>query len=248
MSHLETLLNDIGLTPKESSVYIALLKLGSASAYAISEMAGIKPPTTYLTLQNLIRKNIVITLPRAKKQLFAVKPPEELIKMYEDKVSRIKKSLPQFEALVPDVKPQIKVSYYQGYKGVEEALHYSDKRHPTSKEMIAFYASGEKIDEKYIELSKRYMTTRHKLGTIIRGITPKDPTYDRELQKFNESLGYNILSVPHNEYSAQASIEADDYIVRIIMLKEEKALIIENAELAKMVRQIFEMVWKVKKP
>lgn len=243
--NLENILHDIGLTAKESAVYMALLKLGQATAYAIAEKARIKPPTTYLTLDNLIKKGVVITLPRAKKKRFAVKSPEELIAMFEEKVSHAKDRLSDFNALIPDQAPEIKVSYYQGLRGVRESFYYSHKRYPPSKEILAFLANGDPIDDEYRALSKEYVEKLGKRGTRIRGITPEQKRYNA-FSELNTKLGNNIRMVPRQEYSSQVSIEAEDHIVRIIMNDVEKAIIIDNTELAQVIRQIFEMVWKKK--
>ncbi len=240
---LETILRDIGLTAKESTIYMALLKLGQATAYAIAEKARIKPPTTYLTLDNLIKKGVVITLPRAKKKRFAVKSPEELIAMYEEKVARAKDHLSDFTSLIPSQAPEIKVSYYQSIRGVRESFYYSHKRYPPSKEIVAFLSNGEHVSEEYRDLSREYLLKLGKRGTRIRGITPKQGKYS-DFSKLNSEFGNTIRMIPQKDYSSQVSIEAEDHIVRIIMNDVEKALVIDNTELAHVIRQIFEMVWK----
>ena len=64
-------LEAIGLTEKESVVYVALLSLGTGTAYRIAEECSVKKPTVYVILEDLRKKGLVLKVPHAKKALFA---------------------------------------------------------------------------------------------------------------------------------------------------------------------------------
>ncbi len=243
MDKVKQSLKEMGLTDKESAVYSTLLSCGSASAYTIAEKSKLKPPTVYLTLQNLIAKNLAYTSPRSKKKLFYPKDPRELVREFEDKVIKTKHALPDMLALLPSDVPKIKVQFYQGKKGIEEALYYGKKHGYPTKDVVGFYATAENINADFMEVATKYLVDMSKQGTYIRGITPNHPS-TLETRRKNIELGHKIRTIPYNEYSARSSIEAEEHFVRIVMINEEKAIIIDNKELAKMVRQIFEMVWK----
>ena len=53
---LKEALQTIGLNEKECAVYLALLQLGRASAYSVAQKSGLKKPTTYVILDELIEK------------------------------------------------------------------------------------------------------------------------------------------------------------------------------------------------
>ena len=61
-------LKTIGLSDKESAVYMALLQLGQATAYAVAVKSGLKKPTTYIILDELIEKGLVLKVPQMKTQ------------------------------------------------------------------------------------------------------------------------------------------------------------------------------------
>ncbi len=243
MDKIKQVLKNLGLTDKESVVYSTLLSCGSASAYTIAEKSGLKPPTVYLTLQNLISKNIAYTSPRSKKKLFYAKDPRELLSSFEEKVAQTKKALPDMLSLMPSDIPKIKVQYYQGKKGIDEALRYGRKNGYPTKDVVGFYADAENISDNFMEVATQYLIDSSKQGIYIRGITP-DHDSTADMRKKNIELGHKIRVIPYKDYSAKASIEAEENFVRIVMIHEEKAIIIDNKELAKMVRQIFEMVWR----
>lgn len=63
-------LESLGLNEKEAKVYTALLQLGRVSAYSVSEKSGLKKPTTYVVLGELVKKGLVSKeVPRSRKQL-----------------------------------------------------------------------------------------------------------------------------------------------------------------------------------
>ncbi len=236
-------LNQSGFTNKEATVYTALLSCGTASAYTIAEKTGLKPSTTYLILQNLIQKNFIYSIPRAKKKLFSARDPKDIVSEIEKKAAQAKKILPAMLALIPAETLKIKIKYYQGLSGIEESLNYSQKHSIPTSEVVGFYASAENVPEEYIEMSKKFMHDLKKRNIKVRGITPEHRSIE-EMKMIHEMLGHSLRTIPYKDYSAQTSIEAEDSIVRVILNHEEKAIVIENIELAKMVKQIFEMVWK----
>ncbi|MEI6863993.1 MAG: helix-turn-helix domain-containing protein [Candidatus Adlerbacteria bacterium] len=106
MNYTEAL-GTLGLSEKQASVYLALVGLGESSAYAIAHKAGLKTPTTYVILKELIELNIVYTIPRAKKQLFVSMDPKQLFAKAQTRFEDAKSLLPSILALVavPGVAP-----------------------------------------------------------------------------------------------------------------------------------------------
>lgn len=243
MDTIQRTLIEAGFTDKEAIVYLTLLSCGSASAYTVAEKSGLKPSTSYLTLYNLTRKGLVSTIPRAKKKLFIAKDPREVISYLEERTARAKRALPEMLSLIPAHVPKLKIQYFQGMKGVQEALNYGITHKIPTTEIVGFYASGSRVERQYMDMSVQFMRSLKKRGVRVRGITPDDATI-REIKKLNDTLGHELRTIPLSEYSAQASIEAEDKLVRIILNNDQRALIIEDAELASMIKQIFEMVWK----
>ena len=62
MENLGRKLEEIGLSEKEANVYLAILKVGRGTAYKIARLAGVKTPTTYLMLDDLLKKGLVLSL------------------------------------------------------------------------------------------------------------------------------------------------------------------------------------------
>ena len=57
------LLSSIGLQQKEAKVYLALLELEQGTVSKIAKLSGLKRPTIYLILDDLIKNGYVTELP-----------------------------------------------------------------------------------------------------------------------------------------------------------------------------------------
>ena len=53
-----------------------------------------------------------------------------------------------------------------------------------------------------------------------------------------------MKEVPHEEFSSEVAIDVSEKIVRIHDYKNLQGIVIENEDVAKTMREIFEMVWK----
>lgn len=120
--HMEivNVLKQVGLDEKEAQVYLALLELGTATVHPISNKAEIKRPTTYLILEQLVKKGLVSVVPRAKKALYTAESPEKIIGDLHKKQEMVKRFMPNLLALynAKVEKPQIQL--FEGKEGVLE--------------------------------------------------------------------------------------------------------------------------------
>lgn len=241
--YIESLIN-MGLTDKEARVYVALLEFEQASAYAIAEKAKIKRPTTYVILDELMKKGLATKIPNAKKRSFSAKSPEAFFKEQEIKMARSKHILPELMSLAGENERKVKVLYYEGLKGMSDAIDYGTKQ-MQNKELVGFYSTAHKIPPELIKMYGDWETVLDKHKIHVRGFTPDHPS-SKEMIERDIAMGYDLHVVPYSEYSSNVSIDAGETFVRIMMNQDMQAVIIENPQVAKTLREIFEMAWKKK--
>src|SRR3990167_7744709 len=92
-------LEQIGLSPKEAQVYLALLSLESSTAYEIAQHCEVKKPTVYVILEDLRQKGLVLKVPHAKKALFAARDISEYLHEQRRKLGAVESIVPQLQAL-----------------------------------------------------------------------------------------------------------------------------------------------------
>ncbi|PCI27273.1 hypothetical protein COB55_06075 [Candidatus Wolfebacteria bacterium] len=246
MEHLITSLVQAGLNQKEAKVYIALLQLGKNSAYAISLKSGLKKPTTYVILDDLMKKGLVLKIPRAKKQQFIAKPPEEFFAAAEERLRTAKQALPELQSITRDRESATKVLLFEGMNGMREALFYRMDELKNSKD-IGFWARGEGLSGDYLDLATEWNTKREKNNISLNGITPDTPFIRKWIT--DNSLKHGMHLVPLEDYSSQVSLDITDKFVRIADAHSMQAIIIENEKVAGMFKQIFNIVMeKYKNP
>lgn len=241
---MDTLIQNLGsagLTEKEARVYIALLQLGKASAYGISSRSGLKKPTTYVILDELIKKGLVMKIPRVKKQQYVAKPPEEFFANAEERLKQAKKALPELITMAESEKVKVQTLFYEGVDGIEEALYYHSKE-MKEKEVVGFYAMAGDATKELMDIYHPWPKKMQEAGVKVRVITPEHES-TQEYVDMDKQLGFEVKTVPLSVYSSKVSLEAGDDFVRIILNKPMQALIIRSPELANSVKQIFELAW-----
>lgn len=244
MNEIRESLAKLGLTDKEALTYISLLELGESSAYALSKKSGLKKPTTYVVLEELRKKELVIKKPHHKSTLYVPKDPEELLYMAQSNLRKIQDILPELKAINRTDKLKLQTVFFDGLKEIEAALSYKIET-MKNEEIVGFYAYVEnKVIFQKIYPSLMSWTDQMVASDItMRGITPTHQSTETARQ-MNSRLKQDVKQIPFNDYSSEISIDVIGSTVRIIDLVEHQAVIIENPRVAKTVKQIFEMTWK----
>lgn len=244
---LNEALQALGLTEKESAVYIALLQLGRASAYSISEKSGLKKPTTYVILDDLIKKALVYKVPRVRKQLYMARAPEQAFAMAQERLNFAKEKLPELLAFARSERKKVNVMYFEGVNGLKQMLEHRIKEFE-GEELVGFYATDENFDpdnkEEFDQYFKKEWNERMlKLGITMRGVAP-DSTALKPYRDVDEKYGRKVKIIPFDKYSSDTAIDVIGDIVRIQDYKNTQGVLLENPDIAKTLRQIFEMVWE----
>lgn len=111
-------LTHIGLDSKQAAVYVALLELGTASVASIASKAGLKRPTTYLIVDELIKLGLAAEVPQSKKTLFTSLSPEKLLEDIKKQQELALAVMPQLLAIQNTKKEKPFVQYFQGFEGI----------------------------------------------------------------------------------------------------------------------------------
>jgi hypothetical protein len=234
-------LQNLGLSEKESKVYIALLELGKANVTRIAQLSKLKRPTVYLLLEELRKKQLVLKVPHAKNAIFIAQDPDAFFQESFNRAKEAHSTLSQLKALH---RKDSKVSsmYFEGEEGVREALFYKHKE-IANKEVVGFFAKGETLTPRLLKVCHEWRETMKKSGATLRGIAP-DHSSLQEFRDTDNQLNQIFKTIPFQQYSSDVSIDATSLFVRIVLFSAKQAIIIENPQIVKTVQQIFELSWK----
>lgn len=252
---LKTILQKIGLSDKDSEVYLACLELGTQPASVIARKAGLKRPTTYLILEGLLKRGLVSEYTGSNVKYFTAVSPEYLLNFVEKQrreltshQRELEQFLPQFLSLSNPYSINPRVRFYEGLEGIERVM--DDTLMAKKSEILTYscidrWFSREDLKQ-YIGQYGRRRSAEKKIA--LRGIVIDTPLARQYIEKdypgdsaVTQTRWFpKDISVFHNE------INIYDNKVAICSIGRHELLgvIIESDEIAESQRSIFELVWR----
>ena len=239
-------LQDIGLSEKESKVYLAALEIGRATADQLAKQAKIVRPTTYVQLDSLMKKGLMSTYQEGKKTYFAPESPELLRRLLSKQKDDLSAKERDLSSLLPDLLRQFEgagerpvVRFFPGKEGIvavrEEILTTKEKEMYaifSPKHMAALF-SQDYLDD--------YSHRRMALDIHSMGIYTHTEFFNQaELSPLTERryLPPDILPLTIDIYSF------DDKTVILSLEGALFGLVIQSSQIASSLRMIFGFLWK----
>jgi len=238
-TQLIKILTKLGLTEKESKVFLACTEQGTSVVSTIAQSAGINRVTTYDILEKLKQKGLVSYYSKKKIKYFSSIDPEILLEEFETRTNELRSALPKLKALSGEISHP-RVRYFEGLEGIKNI--YADTL--TSKSEILNYANSSEIRKIWPTYDQDYVKKRADKKIYLRGLSPSDLA-SQTVKKESEKFYREIRLIPQDQFNFTNEINIYDDKVAIISLKEELiGMIIESHEIANSQRAIFNMCWQ----
>lgn len=254
---LKGLLQKIGLSEKDSVVYLACLELGTQPASVIAKKAGLKRPTTYLILEGLLKRGLVSEYSGSNVKYFTAVSPDYLLN-YVEKQRReltshqreLEQFLPQFNALTNPYSINPKVRFFEGMAGIERIMNDT----LTSSEPLRCYStmdawfSRPDIREYILWYGKQRIYSKK---IPIRAIVPDTPVARQYLEEDYPEIKSDgkltlVRWLPKDIQDFSNEINIYDNKVAIVCLSKNELLgvMIESEGIAHTQKSIFEAAWR----
>jgi len=232
-------LKDIGLTDKESRVYIACLESGTSLVSKIAKSSGLNRVTTYDILEKLKEKGFVSFLTKNQLKYFSATDPEIVVSETHRKAQNLKSILPDLKRLKGDaIHPHIR--YFEGVEGIKAI--YADTL--TSKSEILNYANSREIRNFWPDYDNEYVKKRVKKKIYLHGIAPDDE-YGKTVHKDDKKYFREIRLIDPQKFDFTNEINIyDDKVAIASFTGELIGMIIESKEIANTQKAIFKMAWE----
>ncbi|MBU1164490.1 hypothetical protein KKA15_02930 [Patescibacteria group bacterium] len=241
MSNLSQTIQALGLSENESKIYLALIELGVTNIAKVSQKADVKRTSCYIILETMIQKGIVNKTVVKGKQQYIAQEPEKLLRLSEEKLESLKKSMPVLKSMfnLSETKPRIQ--YYEGRQGYINICDDSVKR---SDKEILFIGNLANLEEviTYDYDNEVYIPARLAAGKTIRIAALETP----EMKNFRENDDKNLRTtrfLPEQFKFDASMLIYGDTIGIISSEKELMGLIIDSKPIAQMARSMFELIW-----
>lgn len=247
----------IGLTQEESSLYLVLLEHGALGVLESSKLLNIPRTTTYRIVQSLQSKGFLKEIVSSRGKLYSAIMPSEMQFLVQEKESQLlefKKSLAELQSVSSNMFASIlktQVKYYKGKDGLKQIIWNSLK----AKDEIVGYSEFGRVDivgksfySKYVKEFKEIYKLQDRVISNQRCI----PYYQEYVQgKPSHQLDADSLRILSEEIfyvSGDHSLYNDIYSISYWKESEIVGVEIQNAELVKLHKSIFEILWNLSKP
>lgn len=238
---LANILNNLGLTDKESGVYLSSLSLGPATILKLAQASGLKRTTIYSVIESLKQKGLMIIEMHGWKKLFVAADPRKLEQVLENKKKDLKSSLPEFLSLYNLKGDESTLKYFEGLeavKSVYESLIRDIKPHED-------YFVITNIEE-WLDLDKNFfmdfIERRAKLNINIC-LLFQESTEAREHQKFQQNYNEKIKILPRDNTFTINLVITPQRVVIHQLVPPIMAIVIENQNIIKIWQDIFKLLW-----
>lgn len=241
---LSLALQDLGLSDKQARIYLALLQKGEGSAYEVATRSGLKKPTTYVLLQEMVERRLVKVVLNQKATHYVAVDPVELFVETRTKFQRAESALPELRALSNVEAKTVRAEYFEGLSGVRD-MYSGALKDKNAKEQIGFYAHGRDTVPELMQYWSELNADLVKRSIHRRGITTKDATTKEYIEYTavpKELLDLKALSP--KLYDSNISIEVFGSSTYILSHQYLQGIVIQNPDIANVLKQIFELVWK----
>ncbi|EKD47696.1 MAG: transcriptional regulator, TrmB [uncultured bacterium] len=236
---LQKILQNIGLTSKESKIYLSALELGASPASKIAKKAGLNRVTVYDVMEKLMQKGFITKHKRKDSLYFAPVDPDVIALDFRSRARDLRKALPDFKRLKGETAhPQIQ--YFEGLEGIKKI--YLDTLN--SKTEILNYADSKGIRIHWPEYDQEYVAERVKRKIYLRGISPNDEHGKKvKSEDWGNHREIRLVDKTAFDFSNEINIY-DDKIAIVTVGKDLVGMIIENRDIANTQRAIFKMAWE----
>ena len=244
----DTLLN-IGLTQKEAKMYEFLLKMVEYDIKSILKNTDIKRGDLYNILASLQDMGLIEVKTKDKKKLYLPKHPQFLGDLLKDQEKEVVKSKKELEAVLPELTSMFKlisgkpgIRYFEGKEGFKEALFDSlSATEPVctifDEESLENYAAD--IDEKYY---KKVLEKKLEKKILIINTEYAQNVYKKEPMQ-NEFIKLRILPKIITPFKTGMQIYNNKTAYFTLRKENIIAIIIEDADIYQMNKNIFEFLW-----
>lgn len=242
MNDYVSLLQQFGLTDKESALYLAVLESGQADVATIAKKAGVKRPTAYVLLDALKEKGF-ISLQYGSSRHYQAEDPRKLLAYEKTKVSKLERMLPEMLGLASKSGHKPGTRFFSGKEGIK-AVYEESLLQPAGSEILAI-GNAETVERSIEDFQNWYIKRRVKSSIPMRALIPATNEGLKVAARDAEELRETRLLAP-DDFTEPVEVDIYGNKVSAVSFVENELIgvIIESEVLANVHRQLFELLWR----
>ena len=239
------ILHNLGLSEKSAQVYVAALSLGTASMQDIAKKAGIKRPTAYLHVEDLITQGLIEKYPLGKKEYFRAMDPRVLEKRAESQMQATKDLMPILLGLQQTIAGRPRVSVVEGRRAMEQVYKEIEEAHS-----IRFWTDLAATEEYFFEPFRRIGEAVRKNEIFSRDIIPNTLEARKSSKHYAEIAGRTYSSrVAKSGSIVNDNVVYDDSVAMFRLHQHNFfVVLIKEPTIATTMKTLFDMAWESAEP
>ncbi len=252
MESVQKQLEELGLTQNEVKVYMASLEIGAATAQQLAAKAAVVRPTAYVAIGGLVKRGLMSSHTRGKKQFFQGEKPGKLLtlltgqkKKIEEQENKLKNLLPELEHLQKMTQNKLEVNYYEGWEGLkvmQDTLIESGVKNFD----VAMYQSVAKVEYNKLPADKainyNIELNKKKVGKRVMIIGDKQDFKTWRPFVTNSKVQYKILQNKDDKTAGEIAIFGE-YVTLISYSDIPYGCLIKSLDIAKLLKLLFDKTW-----
>lgn len=241
----QDILKEIGLSPKETEVYLASLKMGPTSILALSRQTKIHRPALYKVLEDLIDRGVFKTTVSGKRKLYFAVDPKQLLDYLRRKEKLLKEALPGLEAMVSTGKRKAKISYFEGQKQLQEL--FKTGLEAKTKEMYSFFPSKYMIKLFGKKEMEKIIAERVEKGIKVKTLRSSQSEEPFEGSELTKKALREVRYIPDERVFEMGIVIFDNKVNLFAPVEENFGIQIESEAFSKLMKYFFEALWSMSK-
>jgi sugar-specific transcriptional regulator TrmB len=243
MEKIEDVLEGIGLSSKETGLYLAALNVGDAPMSRLAKQAGLKRSTAYQIFKGLEKRGIMGSFKMRGGMHFAAMSPDSLFALRKKELGDFATALPHLKALERKKDKKPKLSFFEGQEGYRLALEDSLKKPGNLLRHIGSLTEshktlGEEYDMNY------YVPARVKNNISIRCLWTADTKENVKGRDHRKELR-EIRFLPEQYKWKGTTLIYDNKVVILSGSEEMMTVVIESETITEAEKQKFDMLWEL---
>ena len=166
------LLKEIGLTERESKVYLSLLDLGRSTTGPLIKTSEVPNSKIYEILSSLHKKGLVTWVIGGKTKFFEAADPKTLLRLFDQKRRTLANMLPELEARRSRAQSPQSVSLFEGFPAIRNL--YIDLLSQAGPKVLYGMTAADWIEDKMVgDFYSWYASLKQEYGVTSRLLVSK---------------------------------------------------------------------------
>lgn len=173
------------------------------------------------------------------KTRFVAEPPDRLLTLTREIAERIKKTLPELEAIYNKKETKPKITFFEGPQAIQNV--YDDTLREKPSEILEWNTDAY---FQYPTVDPNYIDKRMALGIKARRIAGSGSKWDTKHKYLDQKELAETAIVPRDQFWPEIEVNIYGNKVAFMNYAENMSVIIESQAIAQAMRQAYELSWR----